>query len=55
MTQRVLAQVALLRGEVHEARTLLEASRRTLAEVGEAAELARTEAVLRELPSAADT
>jgi tetratricopeptide (TPR) repeat protein len=49
MTQRVLAQIALARGETTEARRLLEASRRTLAEIGEAAELARTEVLLREL------
>jgi len=46
----VLAQIALRQGAVAEARRLLEASRRTLAEVGEAAELARTEAVLATLP-----
>src|SRR5438105_1004325 len=51
MTQRVLAQIAIRRGEIAEARRLLEASRGTLAEVGEAAELARTEELLRELPA----
>ena len=45
-------QIALARGQLSEARRLLEASRRTLADVGEAAELARTEALLRELPEA---
>ena len=50
MTQRVLAQIALRRGDLGEARRLLEASRGTLAGVGEAAELARTEELLRELP-----
>jgi class 3 adenylate cyclase/tetratricopeptide (TPR) repeat protein len=49
MTQRVLGQLALATGDRTEARRLLEASRHTLAEVGEAAELARTQAVLREL------
>jgi DNA-directed RNA polymerase sigma subunit (sigma70/sigma32) len=50
MTQRVLAQVALRHADVPEARRLLEASRHTLAEVGELAELARTEALLESLP-----
>jgi tetratricopeptide (TPR) repeat protein len=50
ITQRVLAQIALRRGDVDAARRLLEASRGTLAEVGEAGELARTEALLGELP-----
>jgi len=49
MTQRVLAEIALARNDPATARQLLEASRRTLADVGEAAELARTEAVLRRL------
>jgi hypothetical protein len=51
MTQRVMAQIALARGQLSEARRLLEASRQTLADVGEAAELARTEALLRDLPN----
>jgi class 3 adenylate cyclase/tetratricopeptide (TPR) repeat protein len=49
MTQRVMGEIALARGEVDAARQLLEASRQTLAQVGEAAELARTEEVLRRL------
>jgi tetratricopeptide (TPR) repeat protein len=52
MTRRVLAQVELRRGDVAKARNLLELSRRTLSEIGEAVELARTEALLRELPEA---
>ena len=52
MTQRVMGQIALARGQLSDARRLLEASRRTLAEVGEAAELARTEALLNGLPDA---
>jgi len=49
ISQRVLAQISSRRGQLGEARRLLEISRRTLAEVGEAAELARTEELLREL------
>jgi tetratricopeptide (TPR) repeat protein len=49
MTQRVMGEIALARGDVRTARELLETSRRTLAEVGEAGELARTEAILRTL------
>jgi adenylate cyclase len=49
MTQRVMGEIALARGDTSTARQLLEASRATLAEVGEAGELARTEAVLRRL------
>jgi tetratricopeptide (TPR) repeat protein len=51
MTQRVLGQIALKRGDIAAARRLLEASRQTLAEVGEAAELARTEEVIAALPT----
>jgi adenylate cyclase len=47
MTQRVLGQIALARGKTATARTFLEASAGTLAELGESAELAQTEAVLR--------
>jgi len=47
MAQRVLAEIALARGQKSAARAMLESSRDTLAELGEAAELARTEAVLR--------
>jgi len=46
MAQRVLGEIALARGDRHSARGLLETSRDRLAELGEAAELARTEAVL---------
>jgi hypothetical protein len=46
MTQRVMGEIELARGDVTAARQLLESSRQTLAEVGEAGELARTEAVL---------
>jgi class 3 adenylate cyclase/tetratricopeptide (TPR) repeat protein len=49
MTQRVMGEIALARGRVADARELLEASRRTLVEVGEAGELTRTEAVLERL------
>jgi class 3 adenylate cyclase len=48
-TQRVLAEIAIARGKVNEARELLESSRQTLVEVGHAEELARTEAVLLQL------
>jgi tetratricopeptide (TPR) repeat protein len=50
MTQRVLAQISLQRGDLAEARRLLEASRQTLTRVGATGELARTEELLRELP-----
>ena len=49
MTQRVLGEIALARGDAQSAQNLLEASRQTLADVGEAGELARTEAVLSRL------
>jgi class 3 adenylate cyclase/tetratricopeptide (TPR) repeat protein len=49
MTQRVMGEIALARGDLDSARHLLESSRRTLAEVGEAGELTRTEEVLRRL------
>jgi adenylate cyclase len=49
MTQRVMAEIALARGDPAAARELLETALATLAEVGEAAELARAEAVLRSL------
>jgi adenylate cyclase len=49
MTRRVQAQIALARGDRPAALDLLRASRQTLAEVGEAGELARTEALLRDL------
>jgi tetratricopeptide (TPR) repeat protein len=52
ITQRVLAQIALACGEASEARRRREASRRILAEVGEAAELARTDELLQSLPPA---
>jgi class 3 adenylate cyclase/tetratricopeptide (TPR) repeat protein len=45
-TERVLGQIALARGDREAARAHLELSRRVLSEVGDAAELARTEAVL---------
>jgi tetratricopeptide (TPR) repeat protein len=44
--ERVLARIALRRGEKARARALLEASRRTFAALGERTELALTEAVL---------
>lgn len=46
MTQRVLAEIAIAQGDGERAKELLEASRQTLAELGEAGELRRTEAVL---------
>jgi hypothetical protein len=46
-----MGEIALARGNLAEARGLLEASRRTLAEVGEAGELARTNAVLKRIVS----
>jgi tetratricopeptide (TPR) repeat protein len=46
MAERVLGEIALARGDGSAARALLESSRATLRELGEAAELARTEAVL---------
>ncbi len=49
MTQRVLAEIALARDDEPAARELLEMSRRTLTEFGEAGELARTEAILARL------
>jgi hypothetical protein len=49
MTQRVLAQLALTRDDRPDALRLLEASRQTLTELGDAAELGRTEATLRDL------
>jgi tetratricopeptide (TPR) repeat protein len=48
-TLRVLAEIALARGEPDAARALLEISRETLTQLGDTLELARTEAVLREL------
>jgi len=47
MAQRVLAEIALAREDRATARTLLETSRSTLSELGEIAELGRTEEVLR--------
>ncbi len=47
MTRRVLGQIALARGDVDAARTLLEESRRTLEEMQELAELRLTEEALR--------
>ncbi len=52
MSKRVLGEVALARGDAAAARALLEESRLTLAQLGEVAELARTEAVLRKLDGA---
>ncbi len=49
MAQRVVAEVALARGRRDEARRLLDESRQTLAELGEIAELGKTEAVLQRL------
>jgi hypothetical protein len=49
MTERVLAEIALAADQRAEARALLERSRDTLAELGEALELGRTQAVLERL------
>jgi adenylate cyclase len=49
ITQRVLGEIALARGAMDEARQLLEVSRRTLTDLGDAAELERTESVIRRL------
>src|SRR6266536_87567 len=46
IAQRVLGQLTHVRGQYNRARELLETSRRTLADIGYAAELARTEAAL---------
>ena len=43
--ERVLAQIAIARGDEDQARELLARSRKTFSELGEEAELARTEAV----------
>src|SRR6266536_1926051 len=43
-TQRVQAQIALAAGQIGRARELLEESRQTLRDIGDIAELARTEA-----------
>ncbi|HEY8807122.1 MAG TPA: adenylate/guanylate cyclase domain-containing protein [Candidatus Limnocylindria bacterium] len=48
-TERVVGQIALARGDRAAAREHLELSKRTLSEAGDAAELGRTEAILREL------
>ena len=49
MTERVLAEIAIASDRLDEARALLERSRDTLAELGETAELGRTEALLERL------
>lgn len=49
MAERVLGEIAAARGDDANARTLLESSRTTLLELGEAAELARTEAAIARL------
>ncbi len=49
MTERVLGEIASARGDLGAARSLLESSRARLGELGEAAELALTEAALRRL------
>jgi len=49
MIERVLGEIAAARGDAEEARGLLESSRTILAALGEAAELARTEAALARL------
>ena len=46
-SQRVLGEIALRRGDRELARQLLDASRLTLIDIGEADEVVRTEAVLR--------
>jgi len=48
-TLRVMAEIALARGEPAEARALLEVSRETLRKLGDTLELARTEAVLQRM------
>ena len=48
-TERVLGQIALARGDREKARRHLEESRAVLRDVGDAAELARTEAVFSRL------
>ncbi len=48
-TQRVQAQIALAAGQIGRARELLEESRQTLRDIGDIAELARTEALLQTL------
>src|SRR5258708_40261562 len=53
MTERVLGEIALASGRRAEAQTLLERSRETLAELGETAELGRTEALLERLRTGA--
>jgi len=54
MTQRIQGEIALARGEAEVARGWLEESRATLAELGEDAELARTEALLARLGARPD-
>lgn len=49
ITQRILAQIRLAQGKPGQARRLLQTSRTRLAELGETAELAETDAVLRSL------
>jgi len=50
ITQRTLGEIALARGDIAGARSLLETSRDRLAELGEVAELALTEARLAGIP-----
>jgi class 3 adenylate cyclase/tetratricopeptide (TPR) repeat protein len=52
MAERVLGEIAIAAGDRERARGLLEASARTLAEIEETAELARTQAVLERLEGA---
>jgi adenylate cyclase len=49
--ERVLAQIALARGDRGRARELLERSRKTFNDLGETTELARTDAVLATVPT----
>jgi hypothetical protein len=51
MTQRTIGQIALARGDLESAEQLLVLSRQTLADAGEIAELARSEALLQSLRS----
>ena len=50
ITQRTLGEIALARGDIAGARSLLETSRDRLAELGETAELAQTQATLAGIP-----
>ena len=53
-TLRIMAEIALARGERDAARALLLVSQETLSKVGDTLELAKTEAVLRQLDADED-